>query len=93
MATRKKIVVDDLTIEANEPTVVPIERLYAWVIWQFPKVREGGFSGAVHPPEVGHGWYPAIVKAEEGRVVIFGQVSERFTTPEAASKFLDRNLN
>lgn len=90
MPTRKNLVVDDIAFETHEPTVVPIDRLYAWVIWQFPKLREGGFSGAVHPPEIGHGWYPAIVNAQEGRVIIYGQVKEAFPSPEAASKHLDQ---
>lgn len=90
MATRKKNVIDDIQFEPNEPTIVPMSRLYTWVIWQFPRAREGGFSGAVHPPEVGHGWYPAIVKADLGQVIIYSQVKERFSTPEAAAKHLDK---
>lgn len=90
MATRKKIVVDEIQFNPDEPTAVPMSRLYTWVIWQFPRAREDGFSGAVHPPEPGHGWYPAIVKAASGLVLIYGHVKERYPSPEAAAKHIDR---
>lgn len=90
MPTRKKKVIDDISFETNEPTIVPIDRLYTWVIWQFPRSRDGGFSGAVHPPEPGHGWYPALVDAAAGQVTIFGHVKEAHPTPEAAAKHLDK---
>ncbi|MBP9501342.1 MAG: hypothetical protein KBF17_04195 [Candidatus Promineofilum sp.] len=90
MAARKKVVLDSITIDPAGPTSVPMDRLFAWVIWQFPRVRHGGYSGAIHPPEAGHGWYPAVVNAEEGHVIIHGHVKEPFTSPEAASKHLDR---
>mgnify|MGYP000515231604 CR=1 FL=1 len=79
MPTRKRIVIDDIRFETSEPTVVPISRLFTWVIWQFPRVREGGFS-----------WYPAIINSEAGQVTIYGQVKEPYPTPEAAAKYLDR---
>lgn len=90
MATRKKIVIDEIQFNPDEPTTVPMTRLYTWVIWQFPRMRDGGYSGAVHPPEPGHGWYPALINADSGLVHIFGHVKERYPTPEAAAKFIDR---
>ena len=90
MASRKKIIIDGITFESNEPTVVPIDRLFTWVIWQFPRLRENGFNGAVHPPQVGHGWYPAIIDAEGGQVMIYGQVKEPYPSPEVAAKYLDK---
>jgi hypothetical protein len=90
MRTRKKPVVDGIKFELEEPTVVTFERLFAWVVWQFPRSREGGHSGAVHPPETQHGWYPAVIDVENGRVFIYGHVVERYPTPEAAAKHLDR---
>jgi hypothetical protein len=90
MPTRRKPVVDGIKFELDEPTAVPIERLFSWVIWQFPRPRKGGFSGAVHPPETQHGWYPAVIDAAGGRVLIHGHVAERFPTPEAAAKHLDK---
>lgn len=92
MAARKRPVVDGIKLELNEPTAVPMERLFSWVIWQFPRTREGGFSGAVHPPEAQHGWYPAVINSEGGQVLIYGHVVERFPTPEAAAKHLDRPM-
>lgn len=90
MPSRKKIIIDDITFEPNDPTVVPIDRLFTWVIWQFPRLRENGFNGAVHPPQAGHGWYPAIIDSENGQVTIYGQVKEPYTSPEAAAKYLDK---
>jgi hypothetical protein len=91
MRTRRKaITVDSIPFDSSGPTAVPVERLFAWVIWQFPRARSDGFSGAVHPPEPGHGWYPAIINVENGHVIVFGHVKERFPSPEAASRHLDR---
>ncbi len=90
MAKGNKPVVDGIKFELNEPTAVPMDRLFNWVIWQFPRLRDGGFSGAVHPPEAAHGWYPALIDAEGGRVIVYGFIKERFPSPEAAAKHLDR---
>lgn len=90
MRTRKKPVIDGIKFELNEPTAVPIDRLFTWVIWQFPRMRESGFSGAVHPPEAEHGWYPAVIDPDGRRVFIYGHVEERFSSPELAAKHLDR---
>lgn len=90
MPTRKKAVVDGITFDPAAPTMVPVERLYYWVIWQFPRQRSGGFTGAVHPPDRGHGWYPAVIDPDGSQVHIFGHVKEQFPTPEAAAKHLDK---
>jgi hypothetical protein len=90
MRARKKLVIEDIVFDPAEPTTVPTGRLHSWVIWQFPRTRAGGFSGAVHPPIPGHGWYPAVVDAEAGHVLIYGHVRSRFPSPEAAAKYLDR---
>lgn len=90
MPTRKKLVIDGITFESNEPTTVPLARLFTWVVWQFPRIREDGFNGAVHPPDAGHGWYPAIINAAEGQAKIFGQIKETYSTPEAAAKYLEK---
>jgi len=91
MKSRKKLIVDDIVFESGGPTVVALDRLYTWVVWQFPRVREGGFTGAVHPPEPGHGWYPALIEPETGQVLVYGHVPERFPSPEAAARHLDRH--
>jgi hypothetical protein len=90
MPARKKIVIDGIAFNAAEPTTVPVERLYSWVIWQFPRARAGGFSGAVHPPDPDYGWYPAIVNVESGHVLVYGHVEEGYPTPESAAKAVDQ---
>ncbi len=92
MPTRKKVVVDGITLDPAAPTLLSVERLYCWVIWQFPRQRAGSFNGAVHPPESGYGWYPAVIDSDGKQVHIFGHVREQFTTPEAAAKHLDKVL-
>ena len=49
MATRKGITIEGITFALTGPTAVSLERLYTWVVWQFPRPRAGGYSGAVHP--------------------------------------------
>ncbi len=90
MRIRKKITVDGISFDPAEPTIVPADRLFTWVVWQFPRFRADGYSGAVHPPEVGHGWYPAVIDTATGQVSIFGHVKEPFSSPEAAAKHLDK---
>jgi hypothetical protein len=87
---RKKIVIEGIPFESGSPTVVTTEQLQAWVIWQFPRQRSGGYSGAVHPPQPEHGWYPAIVDTSGGQVLVFAHLKQRFPTPEAAAKHLDQ---
>jgi len=90
MPTRKKVVVDGITFDPAAPTTVPVERLFSWVIWQFPRQRAGGFNGAVHPPDSSQSWYPAVINPDGNQVHIFGHVREQFTTPEAAARHLDK---
>ncbi len=90
MASRKKITVDGMTFDPAGPTTVSLDKLHAWVVWQFPRSRPGGYSGAVHPSEPGYGWYPAIIDAAGSQVLVFANVKERFPSPEAAAKHLDR---
>jgi hypothetical protein len=90
MATRKRITIDGITFDLAGPTAVPLEQLYTWVIWQFPRPRAGGYSGAVHPAEPEHGWYPAVVDTTAGKVLVYANVKERFPTPEGAAKHLDQ---
>jgi len=90
MPTRKKIIVDGVSLSQAEPTAVPLDELYTWVVWQFPRQRDGGHSGAVHPAEPNHGWYPAIIDPAAGRVLVYAHLNERFATPETAAKHLDQ---
>ncbi len=108
-SSRKKLMIDDIAFNIGEPTPIPLERLYTWVVWQFPRLRsvtlggnstfgdadgvEGdvftGHSGAVHPGDGEHGWYPALIDAAAGTVLIFANVAEPSPSPEAASKYFD----
>ena len=90
MATRKRITVEGITFDLAGPTAVSLERLYSWVVWQFPRPRTVGYSGAGNPSEPDHGWYPAIIDAAAGEVLVYANVKERFPSPEAAAKHLDQ---
>ena len=75
--------------EPNDPTVYPIDRLFTWVIWQFPRLRENGFNGAVHPRwSDTAGIRPS--STEGARVMIYTQIKEPYPNPEAAAKCLDK---
>lgn len=90
MAARKKIVVEGIPFDPTGPTAVALDRLQAWVVWQFPRLRAGGHSGAVHPSEEGHGWYPAVINPADAQVIVYAHLNERFPSPEAAAKHLDQ---
>lgn len=90
MPARKRVVVDGIMLDLTAPTVVPLDELHTWVVWQFPRPRPDGFSGAVHPPEIGYGWYPAVVDAASGQVRIYANVTDRFPSPETAARHLDQ---
>jgi hypothetical protein len=77
-------VIDGIKLRLDKPTNVAIQRLFGWVIWQFPLPQKKGFQAAVRPPVVGHDWFPAIVRADKNQVKIFGNASEHYTSPEAA---------
>ena len=97
MAARKKLNIDGIPFDTGGPTAVALDRLYTWVVWQFPRPRAAlvgaaafaGQGGAVHPTAAEHGWYPAIVDAAAGRVLIFANVPEPFISPELAARHLD----
>lgn len=78
-----------LTFNPDGPTEIPLDKLYHWVIWQYPRRKGKGYYGAVRPPALDGGWYPAIVQADLQRVIVYGQVAEPFPSPEAASKHLE----
>lgn len=78
-----------LKFSAHDPTEVALEKLYHWVIWQYPRRKGKGYYGAVRPPTPDEGWYPAIVHADQQRVLVYIHVPEPFPSPEAASKHLE----
>ncbi len=48
-AARKKLTIDDIVFELSGPTVVARERLYSWVVWQFPRLRSVAWDGNATP--------------------------------------------
>jgi hypothetical protein len=59
-------------------------------VWQFPRLRAKGFSGAVHPPIAGYGWYPAIIDPVKRRALIYAHLDEPLRSPEAAAKHIEQ---
>lgn len=90
MTTSKKHTICGITFDANGPTLVSFDELYSWVVWQFPRTRAGGHSGAVHPPAAGYGWYPAIVDPVKRRVLVYAHLDETLKSPEAAAKQIEQ---
>lgn len=74
----------------QKPTTLKQKDLYKWVIWQFPKQREGGLCGAVHPPIAEYGWLPAIILIDKQRVRVYGHVDETFSMPETAVEYFNK---
>lgn len=91
MATQKKTLIDGILFNATGPTTVSLDKLYAWVVWQYPRLKSGGHSGAVHPPLADHGWFPAIIDPAKQQVLIFAHLPKPFESPEMAAKFLELN--
>lgn len=97
MPARKKLNIDGIAFDTGGPTTMALDRLYMWIIWQFPRARSAtageavftGQSGAVHPTNAEYGWFPAIIDAVAGQVLVFANVPEPFISPEAAAKHLD----
>jgi hypothetical protein len=90
MASHTKTEINGIRLETDKPTNVKLDRLYSWVVWQYPRQRKNGHSGAVHPPIPGFGWFPAIIDADNGRVHIYAHLTDQFPTPELAAKHLDQ---
>lgn len=90
MSAVKKSVVEGVTLRAGGKTTVAMADLYAWVVWQFPRLKPGGHIGAVHPPDANVGWFPAIIQTDGTHVTIYGGNTDHFPTPETAAKALDQ---
>jgi len=84
-------VVANINLSKQQPTKLTFQKLYTWVIWQFPIPKGDGLYGAVHPPIPEHGWYPAVILVEEKCVNVFAHLNRRFSTPETASEFFHNN--
>jgi hypothetical protein len=87
--TSSKKVTSSLYIRTDGPTELSFDELYTWVIWQFPRITAGGMCGAIRPPIAKHGWFPAIIRQQEGRVLVHGHLDEEFLTPNDAYAWFD----
>ena len=89
---QKKYKVANITLNKNKPTQLTYDDLFDWVIWQFPKIQEGGgLCGAVRLSIPDHQWYPAIIYLKEKKVVVYGHVADQFPSPETASDHFYQN--
>jgi hypothetical protein len=90
METNTAISIDEVTLDTAAPTELPLQALFTWVIWQFPRKQGGGLLGAVRPPTAKHGWFPAIIHNKSKTVLVHGQVERPFSTPEAAADYFNK---
>jgi hypothetical protein len=90
MGTDTTYSIDQVTLDTAVPTELPLQELFTWVIWQFPRKQAGGLLGAVRPPMAQHGWFPAIIHSKNKTVLVHGQVERPFDTPEAAADYFNR---
>ena len=88
---KEAMTVAEVTLDAKKPTTLTFGELYTWVIWQFPRKKDGGLCGAVHPPTTSEGWFPAIIYNKDACVLVLAHLNESFTTPEAAAEYLNQN--
>jgi hypothetical protein len=77
-------VVAGVKLRKDKPTNVALDKLYGWVIWQFPHAQKSGYQGAVRPPIADHEWIPAVIRADKKRVRVYGNAGRTFPTPEEA---------
>lgn len=80
--------VANISLLTDKPTNLTFRQLETWVIWQFPRKKEGGLCGAVRPSLPDHGWYPALIFPQEQRALVYGHQGALFPSPEAASESL-----
>ncbi len=85
---KNKRKVATVSLNNGRSTSVSFKKLHTWVIWQFPRPKDSGLCGAVHPPIADHGWFPAVINPKEQKVQILGHTGEPFATPEAAIEYL-----
>jgi hypothetical protein len=80
--------VDSITLNLEQPTEMTFADLHTWVIWQFPRQTEKGLCGAVRPPVSDLGWFPALIRLKEKRVLIHGHLKQQFATPHEAADWI-----
>jgi hypothetical protein len=83
-----KRTVASVALRSDRPTELSVKDLYTWVIWQYPQQKGPGLCGAVRPPIANHGWYPALIKNKERRILVHGNLDQEFSTPEQAAEWL-----
>lgn len=89
MAEEKQRKIANIVLRREGPTELTFKELFAWVIWQFPRPKKAGLCGAVRPPIPDHGWFPAVIKPKEKRVLVHAHIEEPFPSPEAAVEYFD----
>ena len=77
-----------VAMRSDRPTELSFKDLHAWVIWQYPRQKGSGLCGAVHPPIANYGWYPALIKNKERRILVHGHLDQEFPTPDQAADWL-----
>ena len=75
------------------PTELPLSTLDTWVVWQFPRSRQGWLCGAVHPPVEAYGWLPASIHPDTGTVRLYGHAPAPFTDPESAADWISTEVH
>lgn len=84
--TKKEFTLTGVALSKSHPTKLTFDELYTWVIWQFPRSKQKGLCGAVHPPIPEHGWYPAIIFVKEKCVEVYAHHEMLYPTPESAAE-------
>lgn len=87
MSSEDREIIAGIRLRKDKPTNVTMDKLYGWVIWQFPNPQKGGYQGAVRPPLVDHEWIPAVIQADNKRVRVYGNAGMTFPTPEDAAGY------
>ncbi len=76
-------------LDLHKFTPVPLAHLQAWVIWQFPRVAEGGWHcGAIRSTVAGSLWWPACIDSVGQVVYVYTAVDNPLPTPEEAADLL-----
>jgi hypothetical protein len=90
MSTDTTFSIYQVTLDTAVPTELPLQELFTWVIWQFPRKEGGGLLGAVRPPSSEYGWFPAIIHNKNKTVMVHGHVERPFDSPEAAVDYFNK---
>ncbi len=91
--TPEQQMVAGIALNKTRPTKLTYDELYTWVIWQFPRQKNGGLCGAVHPPIPQHGWIPAVILIHKKCVEVYAHLNEQYPSPEMAAEHLGNHNN